>query len=688
MRFRLALIPSLIVPSLIVLSLAAAPVLAQDAPQFGKWGIDLGAMDASVKPGDNFYQHADGNWLKTAVIAPDRSQTGAFQDLQILSEQRMRAIIDDLEKKPQSALTPDEKKLRDLYDAFEDTAAIEAKGLAPVQKDLDYLNSLKTPDDVARAMASPRMATESIYNVSINVDDKNPDSYSINLSQAGLGLPDRDYYLSDDKALVDTRKAYKVYVADMLRLAGMDDADARAARILDLETQIARAQWDRADRRDEDKIYNPMPVSALKTLAPEFTWDAFFDEAKIPTTGPKGERQVIVAEKTAFPPLAKIFAATPVSTWRDYLILHYLHAYAGYLPKKFDARNFAFYGTVLAGNPQQLDRPTRGIHLVDNLLGEDLGKLYVARYFTPEAKAKAEQLVSNLLKAYEADIRTLTWMGPATREKALEKIGEFTPKIGYPSHWRDYSAYDVSRDDLIGDVQRGALFEWNRELARINQPVDKTEWGMTPPTINAYYNPAFNEIVFPAAILQPPFFDPKADDAVNYGGIGMVIGHEISHGFDDQGSKYDGKGVFRDWWTKQDRDAFNAKTAALVKQYDGYEPLPGLHVIGKNSLGENIADNAGIAIALKAYHIALNGKQAVVIDGLTGDQRFYLSLGQIWRTKQRDSALRTQTLSDEHSPAEFRVIGPTRNQDEWYSAFGVQPGDKYYLKPEDRVHLW
>ena len=688
MRFRLALIPSLIVPSLIVLSLAAAPVLAQDAPQFGKWGIDLGAMDASVKPGANFYQYADGNWLKTAVIAPDRSQTGAFQDLQILSEQRMRAIIDDLEKKPQSALTPDEKKLRDLYDAFEDTAAIEAKGLAPVQKDLDYLNSLKTPDDVARAMASPRMATESIYNVSINVDDKNPDSYSINLSQAGLGLPDRDYYLSDDKALVDTRNAYKVYVADMLRLAGMDDADARAARILDLETQIARAQWDRADRRDEDKIYNPMPVSALKTLAPEFTWDAFFDEAKIPTTGPKGERQVIVAEKTAFPPLAKIFAATPVSTWRDYLILHYLHAYAGYLPKKFDARNFAFYGTVLAGNPQQLDRPTRGIHLVDNLLGEDLGKLYVARYFTPEAKAKAEQLVSNLLKAYEADIRTLTWMGPATREKALEKIGEFTPKIGYPSHWRDYSAYDVSRDDLIGDVQRGALFEWNRELARINQPVDKTEWGMTPPTINAYYNPAFNEIVFPAAILQAPFFDPKADDAVNYGGIGMVIGHEISHGFDDQGSKYDGKGVFRDWWTKQDRDAFNAKTAALVKQYDGYEPLPGLHVIGKNSLGENIADNAGIAIALKAYHIALNGKQAAVIDGLTGDQRFYLSLGQIWRTKQRDSALRTQTLSDEHSPAEFRVIGPTRNQDEWYSAFGVQPGDKYYLKPEDRVHLW
>ncbi|HWC62698.1 MAG TPA: M13 family metallopeptidase, partial [Rhizomicrobium sp.] len=417
-------------------------------------------------------------------------------------------------------------------------------------------------------------------------------------------------------------------------------------------------------------------------------WDSFFAETKVPLSSPKGERQVIVAEKSAFGPLSKIFAATPVSTWRDYLVVHYLRAFASYLPKRFDDRNFGFYGKVLQGNPQQLDRKTRGIHLVDRSMGEALGKLYVARYFPPESKAKAEQLVSNLLKAYEADIKTLTWMGPATREKALEKINEFTPKIGYPGHWRDYSAFRVERNDLIGDVQRAALFEWNRDLARINQPVDKTEWGMTPPTINAYYNPAFNEIVFPAAILQAPFFDPKADDAVNYGGIGAVIGHEISHGFDDQGSKYDGKGVFRDWWTKEDRANFDAKTAALVKQYDAYEPLPGLHVIGKNTLGENIADNAGIAIALKAYHISLGGKPAPVIDGLSGDQRFYLSFGQIWRTKQREGSLRTQTLSNEHSPAEFRVIGPTRNQDEWYQAFGVKQGDKYYLPPDQRVHLW
>jgi len=662
------------------------PASAQE--HFGSWGVDLSSMDKSVKPGDNFYNYVNGAWQKKAVIPADRSQTGSFEDLQILSENRLRTIMDDLEKQPLASLNPEEKKLRDLYDAFEDTAAIEKNGLGPVQKDLDYLNGLKTLDDVARAMASTRLGTDSIYEVSINVDDKNPDAYSINLNEGGLGLPDRDYYLSADKNLVDTRTAYQKYISDMMKLAGMDDADARAARVVALETEIAKVQWDRADRRDEDKIYNPMQISALIKLAPEFPWNSYFAESRLPTTGPKGERYVIVAENTAFPPLGKIFAATPVSTWRDYLIAHYLHSYAAYLPKKFDDRNFAFYGTVLAGNTQQLDRKTRGIHLLDGLLGEALGKLYTARYFPPESKAKAEQLVSNLLKAYQADIKTITWMSPATRDKALEKINEFTPKIGYPAHWRDYSAYDVERNDLVGDIQRGQVFEWNRELNRINQPVDKTEWGMTPPTINAYYNPAFNEIVFPAAILQAPFFDPKADDAANYGGIGAVIGHEISHGFDDQGSKYDGHGVFNNWWTKEDRANFDAKTAALVKQYDSYEPLPGLHVIGKNTLGENIADNAGIAIALKAYHISLNGKPAPVIGGYTGDQRFYLSFGQIWRTKQRDSSLRTQTLSNEHSPAEFRVIGPTRNQDEWYEAFGAKSGDKYYLPPDQRVHLW
>jgi putative endopeptidase len=675
-------------PALLAVSLLTLPAFAADKPQFGQFGVDLGAMDKSVKPGDNFFSYTNGNWLKTAVIPPDRSQTGSFQDLQILSETRMRAIVDDLEKKTYAQLSPEEKKLRDLYDAFEDTAAIQANGLKPVQKDLNYLAGLQTKDDVARAMASVPLGTESIYDIGIGVDDKNPDNYSLNLNQAGLGLPDRDYYLSDDKALVETRNQYRQYLADMMKLAGMDDADARADRILALETQIAKAQWSRADRRDEDKIYNPMKIADLKAMAPNFSWDAFLAETHVPLMTRNGERYAIVAEKTAFAPLADIFASVPVSTWRDYLTVHYLHHYSAYLPKRFDDRDFAFYGTVLGGRTQQLDRRTRGIHLLDAELGEALGKLYVTRFFPPEAKAKADQLVNNLLKAYQADVQTLAWMSPETRAKALEKIKQFTPKIGYPSHWRDYSAYAIDRNDLIGDLQRGAVFEWNREVNRINLPVDRTEWGMTPPTINAYYNPSFNEIVFPAAILQPPFFDPNADDAVNYGGIGAVIGHEISHGFDDQGSKYNGKGVFQNWWTTQDRANFDAKTKEMVKQYDSYEPLPGLHVIGENTLGENIADNAGIAIALKAYHISLNGKPAPLIDGLTGDQRFYLSFGQIWRTKQRDSSLRTQTLSNEHSPSEFRVIGPTRNQDEWYAAFNVQPGDKYYLPPEQRVHLW
>jgi putative endopeptidase len=675
-------------PALIAVSLFTLPAFAADKPQFGQFGVDLGAMDKSVKPGDNFFSYTNGNWLKTAVIPPDRSQTGSFQDLQILSETRMRAIVDDLEKKSYAQLSPDEKKLRDLYDAFEDTTAIEAAGLKPVEKDLNYLAGLQTKDDVARAMASVPLGTESIYDIGIGVDDKNPDNYSLNLNQAGLGLPDRDYYLSDDKALVETRAQYRQYLADMMKLAGMDDTDARADRILALETQIAKAQWSRADRRDEDKIYNPMKIADLKAMAPNFSWDAFLAETHVPLMTKNGERYAIVAEKTAFAPLADIFAQVPVSTWRDYLTVHYLHHYSAYLPKRFDDRDFAFYGTVLGGRTQQLDRRTRGIHLLDAELGEALGKLYVTRFFPPEAKAKADQLVNNLLKAYQADVQTLAWMSPETRAKALEKIKQFTPKIGYPSHWRDYSAYTIARDDLIGDIQRGSVFEWNREVNRINQPVDRTEWGMTPPTINAYYNPSFNEIVFPAAILQAPFFDPNADDAVNYGGIGAVIGHEISHGFDDQGSKYNGKGVFQNWWTAQDRANFDAKTKEMVKQYDSYEPLPGLHVIGENTLGENIADNAGIAIALKAYHISLNGKPAPVIDGLTGDQRFYLSFGQIWRTKQRDSSLRTQTLSNEHSPSEFRVIGPTRNQDEWYAAFNVQPGDKYYLPPDQRVHLW
>ena len=669
--------------------LVSTAVLAQSTPKFGTWGVDLTSLDKAVKAGDNFFLYINGGWLKTAQIPADRSSTGSFQDLQILSEERLKTIVADLKKTPDNRLSAEQRKLRDLYDAFVDSTAIENRGLLSVRKDLDYLAGLKTPADVAHAMGSIKLATMSIYNIGIGVDDKNPDNYSVNLSQGGLGMPDRDYYLSNDEAIVKTRQAYRKYLADMMTLAGLTDVEPRADRVLALETEIAKVSWTRADRRDADKIYNPMPVSALKTLAPDFAWDSFMVESAIPMKKPDGnERYVIVAEKTAFGPLAVIFKNTPVETWRDYLTVHYLHTFSPYLPKRFDDLAFSFYGTVLTGRTKQLDRQTRAVHLLDQQMGEALGKLYVARYFPPDAKAKADLLVSNLLKAYEADIQTLDWMGPATRAKALEKIHQFTPKIGYPSKWREYTALQVSHDDPVGNAQRAGLFEWNRDVSRINKPVDKSEWGMTPSTINAYYNPSFNEIVFPAAILQAPFFDPKADDAVNYGAIGAVIGHEISHGFDDQGSKYDGKGVFQDWWTKEDRANFDARTAALVKQYDSYEPLPGLHVIGKNTLGENIADNAGLAIALKAYHLSLKGKSARVINGYTGDQRLFLSFGQVWRTKMRENAIRTQTMSNEHTVAEFRVIGPTRNQDAWYDGFEVKPGDKYYLPPAERVHLW
>ena len=657
-------------------------------PHFGPWGVDLAAMDPAVKPGNDFFRYVNGEWLKSAQIPPDRSSTGSFLTLYIQSEERLSGIVADLATRPYDGLSADEKKLRDLYDAFLDRPQIDARGLAPVQKDLDAIAAIRTADDVAAAMGTRRLSLSGPFAVWIGVEDKHPDSYVIQANQSGLGLPNRDYYLRDDKAIVDTREAYKKYLAAMLTLAGIPDVGRRADGIYALEAAIAKAEWANADRRDAIKMYNPMRFSDVERLAPGFPWRAYFAAAGISLAGPHGEREVIVGEKSAFPELAKIFAATPVDVWRDYLAAHYLHRFAAYLPKTFDDADFAFYGTVLSGNPTQLDRAKRGVHLLDGELGEALGKLYVARYFPPDAKAQADRLVHNILRAYDQDIRRLSWMTPATRQKALDKLHKFTPHIGYPDKWRDYSALTIRRDDLVGDIQAGTVFEWNRRLKRLDDPVDKSEWGMTPPTVNAYYTTSMNAIFFPAAILQPPFFDPHADDAVNYGGIGAVIGHEISHGFDDQGSRYDGDGVLRNWWTDTDRKNFDAVTRKLGAQYDAYEPLPGLHVNGAFTMGENIADLAGLAIAYKAYHLALGGKPAKTLDGLTGDQRFYLSFGQIWRTKMRDGALRAQLLSNEHSPPEYRVVGVTRNADPWYRAFGVKPGDTYYLPPGQRVRLW
>jgi putative endopeptidase len=665
--------------------MASAALGAEPAgkPTFGDFGIDLTGMDRSVKPGDDFFLYANGAWLNRTQIPPDRTSTGSFQNLQILSEKRMKELVAELEARDLASLNPEEKQIRDLYDAFTDTKAIEARGLDPIKPDLARIAALKTADDVAKLMGDPAFPGDSIISAGITPDAKNSNAYVMTVTQAGLGMPNRDYYLRDDPDLAKTRDAYKEHLAGVLTTLGEKDADARAAAVYAFETEIATAQWPAADRRNADKVYNPMQVKDLATFAPGFPWETFFNAQGI---GPA--RKVIMRENTAFPRLAALFSRTPIAVLRDYLTIHYVHNMAAYLPKAFDDANFDFYGKVLGGQTEQLPRDTRAVRLLDSVLSHPFGKLYVAKYFPSATKAKAEQLVANLLKAYDADIRTIAWMSPVTRQKALDKLHAFTPHIGYPDKWRDFSGLVIKRDDLIGDAERSNRFEWDYDLNRIDQPVDRNEWGMTPSTINAYYTQLFNSIFFPAAILQPPFFDPDADDAVNYGGIGAVIGHEISHGFDDQGSKYDGGGILQSWWTDDDRNAFEGRVSMLGAQFDSYEGLPGLHVNGKLTMGENIGDLSGLTIALKAYHASLGGEPAPVIDGLTGDQRFFLSFAQVWRAKYRDGQMRQQILSNPHSPPHFRVVGPTRNIDAWYEAFDVKPGDKMYLAPDQRVKLW
>jgi len=555
--------------------------------------VTLTYMDPSVNPGTDFFRYTNGNWLKTAVIPGDRTVAGVNLELDKGNEARLKSIVAALTTRPDGELSPEERKLRDLYNAFEDTRAIEATGLTSVHGDLTRIAALKTLGDVAAFMGSPATQVGGPYEIDIDVNEKNPDAYVVLLLQSGLGMPDRDYYLLQDKDSAATRDAYKTYLAAMLRIAGVQDP-ARSAAVYALEEEIAGVHWPAEDRREADKVYNPMSTTALAAFAPQFPWNEFFAAAGVSPTSPQGERTVIVREKSAFPKLAAVFAATPVAVWRDYLTVRYLHSRASYLPRRVDDTDFAFYGMVIAGQKEQLSRDLRGIRLLDSQMGEALGKLYVARYFPPEAKAKIQQLVANILKAYDADIQTLSWMGPATRAKALEKIRRFTVKVGYPDKWRDYSTLTIVPGRLVEDVTNAQVFEWNRELKRIDGPVDRSEWGMTPSTNNAYNNPPLNEIVFPAGILQPPFFDPHADEAVNYGEIGATIGHEISHGFDDQGSKYDASGRLSDWWTAEDRKNFDARTAALAKQYDQYQPLAGLHINGRLTLGENIADLAGL----------------------------------------------------------------------------------------------
>jgi putative endopeptidase len=657
-------------------SQTAAPTTPATGPEIGTFGLDLAGMDKAVKPGDDFGKFAGGLWEAKTEIPADKATYGMFNVLADRSLDQTRTILDAAAKTPGS-------KIGDFYASFMDEAAVNAKGIAPVQPWISEIKAAGDKKALAVEMAKlQQRGVGGLFGMGVGQDDKAPENYIVGLNQGGLGLPDRDYYLKDDPKLVDTRTKYQAYQATMLGLAGQDNAVARAAAVFAFEKTLAEAHWDRIKSRDADATYNKYLAADFAAKAPGFPWADYMQAG-----GTAGQASYLVGMPSALAGEAKAFADAPVQVVQDYMILRVLRSYAGYLSKPINDANFAFYGTVLSGAPQQPVRWKRAVGTVSSALGEEVGQQYVASYFPPASKAAADQLVKNIIFAMGSRLDKLSWMAPETKVKAHAKLAAFTPKIGYPTKWRDYSALNVKRDDLVGNVAAANQFEFQRDLHKLGQPIDRTEWGMTPMTVNAYANPPMNEIVFPAAILQPPFFDAKADPAVNYGGIGVVIGHELSHHFDDQGRKYDPTGKLADWWTPQDVARFTAMTDKLVKQYDAYEPLPGLHIKGGLTLGENMADLAGLALAYDAYHRSLGGKPAPVIDGLTGDQRFYLGYAQVWRIKFREPALRSQVISNEHSPGPFRTM-EVRNVDQWYAAFGAKPGDKMYLAPSERVKVW
>ena len=660
----------------------AATVGDSAAPKFAPFGVDLGNEDKSIKPGDDFYRYAEGHWLENEKIPPDRTRWGAFDELRANAEIDVKAIIETAAAAHPAGGT-NEQKIADYYSSYLDTAAIEKLGLAPAKPGLNAIAALKTHEQVAALIATPGMPLDGPIGHGITLDQKNPDRYIVALGQSGLSLPDREYYLNTDQQFADIRAQFQAHVEKLLSLAGHAHAKNEAEQILGFETEIAKLHWERAKRRQRDLTYNPMSLADLEKEAPAYPW-----AAALKASGLAAVREFVVAEKSAVPPLAQLFKTTPVPILKAYLTYQYLTGEAAVLPNAFDAENFDFYGRILNGQPEQRERWKRAVDATNTALGEAVGELYVAREFPPQSKAAMETLVGNLRQAYARHIQDVPWMTPETKQVALQKLAAFRPKIGYPNKWRDYSRLEIHPGDAFGNLRRADIFEWNRQLARLDKPTDRDEWRMTPQTINAYYNPVFNEVVFPAAILQPPFFDPKADPAVNYGAIGAVIGHEMGHGFDDQGAKSDARGVLRTWWKSEDVDAFKRRTERLADQYSQFEPLPGLHVNGHLTLGENIGDLGGLTIAHDAYLMSLNGAPPPVIDGYTADQRFFLGWAQIYRSLQREQALRNQVLTNPHSPEEYRVNGVVRNVDAWYSAFDIKPGDKLYLAPDDRVHIW
>jgi putative endopeptidase len=674
----------------------ASSGLAQNShnkPEYGAWGIDLTAMDRSVKPGDDFNRYASGAWMARTPIPADKSVAALRYLMSDRIEARLHEIFEQAAVSAVYQPTELQAKAGAFYKAFMDEARVEALGAAPIAPELAAIRAARTRDDIAGLMGHNRTDFYgSIVNLSVDVDLKNVSHYALYAGQAGLSLPDRDYYLQP--SFTAQKAAYQSYVARCLALVGWEDPAANAKAVVDFETRIAQASWSKAQQRDVEKVYNPQTLAQLTALTPGFSWPAFLDGA-----GLTGVQRVIVAENTAFPAIAAIYRSTPLEVLQAWQAFNVADNTAIYLSRPFAMAHFELHEKTLSGQQQDGVRWKRAVRAVSGgdcngdradcfgNMGFGVGQLYAAHYFPPAAKAKIEDLVADLKAAMRARLERLDWMGRTTKVEALKKLDTYQIKVGYPDHPRDYSGLEIRADDLVGDVRRAGAWDWRFYVSRLNGPVDRSDWSMTPQTNDAY-NGSLRDIVFPAGILQPPMFDPAADPAVNFGAIGALIGHELTHGFDDEGRKLDSAGALRDWWTPADAAAFEARARRLGAQYSAYEPVPGAHVNGELTMGENIADLGGLNLALEAYHRSLGGKTAPVIDGFTGDQRVFLGRAQAERGKAQDDYFRNLVVSDPHAPPPLRVIGPMRNVDAWYTAFGVMPGETYYLPPDERVRIW
>ncbi|WP_444994374.1 M13 family metallopeptidase [Aliikangiella sp. IMCC44359] len=657
-----------------------------------KSGIELANMDKTVRPQDDFYRYVNGAWLDKTEIPADKSSYGSFTALRDKSRRDVKAIIEETAQLESVDKGSDAQKVGDLYRSFMDVEKLNQLHITPLNDEFRKIEALKSHDDISAYFAESQIiGSDAPFGFWINNDSKNPTEYIMYLTQSGLGLPDREYYLKTEGKSVKIREAYVAHIAKIFNLAGLKNSQELAQKVMGLETSIAQIHWSLKDNRDRNKTYTKYTFDQLSEFnadlknddARRFNWSTYFDQ-----TGIKNPKALIVRQPTYIKNFAKLFATTSVSDWQTYFKWTLINANASRLSSEFDKANFNFYGTILNGTPQQEERWKRAVSTVNNLLGEVVGKIYVKKYFKPEAKARMVTLVENLREAYRQAIIELDWMGEDTKKQALDKLAKFTPKIGYPDKWRDYSSLNIEPSDLVGNYLRAAKFNYNREINKLGQPIDKTEWFMSPQTVNAYYNPSMNEIVFPAAILQPPFFYMEADDAVNYGAIGGVIGHEMGHGFDDQGAKSDGDGILRNWWTEKDLEEFKLRTSKLAEQFSQFEPLPGEHIQGELTLGENIGDLGGLTIAHRAYMLSLKDKPAPVIDGLAGEERFFMGWAQVWAYKFRDEALSNMLQTDPHSPGPYRGNGTLMNMPEFMKAYNIKPGDKMYRKPEERVKIW